>query len=184
MQYDKPQMIIVMDLRNTIKNCLRRISVMKKIIVALLFASLICMKFHPYRVYAVTNESLESDYKLSRQPNGELYNDIIITLLLPHLQKAINNYYKDYLTYSPNVAPYTVHILDAQRPSSSVDFVIKLKVDSYVGSHLDVGVDYITVRVNPVVNVKIEKYEHINSYYNELPPNYQNIIKKRIRANY
>lgn len=34
------------------------------------------------------------------------------------------------------------------------------------------GIDYITLRINTVDYVKVEKFEHIKSW--ELPPNYQN----------
>ncbi|PRR80193.1 hypothetical protein CLLI_05770 [Clostridium liquoris] len=47
-----------------------------------------------------------------------------------------------------------------------------------MGSHLDVWLDYITIRINPIDKVKIEKFEHIKSY--ELPSYYQNIIKKKL----
>jgi hypothetical protein len=106
--------------------------------------------------------------------------DILMTLLLPSLQNAVDNYYKDYLSVTPTVASYDVPILSMDRigESGTFDFRMKLELHPYVGPHLDVGLDYITVRVNPVDKVKIEKFEHIKSY--DLPSYYQNIIKKKL----
>jgi len=97
---------------------------------------------------------------------------------LPYIQKEVDNYYSKYLTDTPMVAPYTVYVLNAERPKGyrSFSFNIKLGVDSYIGPHLGVGLDYITVTISGSGDVKIEKFEHVKSY--ELPPNYQNIIKK------
>lgn len=110
----------------------------------------------------------------------ELYQDIFMTLLLPYIQRSVDDYYKDYLTISPIIAPYDVKILKADRVGEyrTFDFLLKIELHPYVGPHLDVGLDYITIRVNPVNNVKIEKYEHVKSY--NLPDNYQNIIKKEL----
>jgi hypothetical protein len=76
------------------------------------------------------------------------------------------------------VAPYTVYVLSAERPNGYRSFVfdLKLKVNSYTGSHIGVGVDYITLTVGGGGDVEVKKFEHIKSY--ELPPNYQDIIKK------
>ena len=52
-----------------------------------------------------------------------------------------------------------------------------MEVQPYVGPHLSVGRDRITLKID-LDKVKVEKFEHIESF--ELPPNYQNIIKKKL----
>lgn len=76
------------------------------------------------------------------------------------------------------VAPYTVYVLNAERPNGyrTFSFRLKLQVDSYIGPHNSVGLDYITVTIEGLGDVKIDKFEHIKSYM--LPPNYEDIIKK------
>lgn len=125
--------------------------------------------------------SLNDIYKPPEQSREELYQDIFISLLLSDIQNAVDNYYKEYLTDTPMVAPYTVYVLKAERLEGDRSFIfrLKLKVDSYTGPHLDIGEDHITIIVGAGDKPKIEKFEHIKSYYLELPPNYQNIIKKR-----
>jgi len=117
-------------------------------------------------------------YKPLEQSREELYQDIFMSLLLPYIQKEVDKYYSKYLTDTPIVAPYSVYVLSAERPNGYRTFVFKLKLQviSYIGPHLGVGLDYITATVEGTGDVKIEKFEHIKSY--ELPPNYQDIIKK------
>lgn len=117
-------------------------------------------------------------YQPPEQSREELYQDIFISLLLPYIQNEVNKYYSKYLTQTPMVAPYTVYVLNAERPNGyrTFSFRLKLQVDSYIGPHNSVGLDYITVTVEGFGNVKIEKFEHIKSYV--LPPSYEDIIKK------
>lgn len=112
------------------------------------------------------------------QSNEELYQDVFMSLLLPTIQKEVNQYYAAYLTLSPTVAPYQVYVLSAERPNGYRTFVfrLKLRVIPYVGPHISVGIDKITVTVTGSGDVQIEKFEHIKSY--TLPPNYESIIKK------
>jgi len=117
-------------------------------------------------------------YQPPEQSREELYQDIFISLLLPYIQKEVDKYYSEYLTDTPMAAPYTVYVLSAERQLGYRSFLFKLKlqVNSYTGPHIGVGLDYITLTVGGSGDVKVEKFEHIKSY--ELPPNYQDIIKK------
>ncbi|MBU3171480.1 DUF3888 domain-containing protein [Clostridium estertheticum] len=150
----------------------------KKIIIALLFVSLICMQLTSYSVYAITNKPLQHSKE-------ELYQDIFCTLLMPYIQKSVGDYYSKFLTDIPGVDPWAIDILSVERPNGyrTFVFVIKMEVTPYVGPHLGVGVDRITITVDGIDEVKVTKFEHIKSYYLELPPNYQDIIKKNITTN-
>lgn len=130
--------------------------------------------------YNYAKTELEEHYNIHENSKEKLCLDILMTLLLPNLQNEVDNYYKEYLSVTPSVAPYDVPILSIERigENGTFDFRMKLELHPYVGPHLDVGLDYITVRVNPVDKVKIEKFEHIKSY--ELPSYYQNIVKKKL----
>jgi hypothetical protein len=124
------------------------------------------------KVSAVTSKV----YKPIEGSTEELYQDIYITLLDPSIQKAVNNYYKKYFKILPTVAPYEVDVLGIDRPFGyrTFVFVIKVQVMPYIGPHNSVGVDNITLKIEPGSKVQIEKYEHIKSF--ELPSNYQNAI--------
>jgi hypothetical protein len=119
-------------------------------------------------------------YQPPKQSREELYQKIILSLLLPYIQKEVNNYYLKYLTYPPQVAAYTVHVLSTETIDDFYIFKLKLQVYSYTGPHIGVGLDNITVTVDGSGNVKVENFEHIESY--KLPPNYKDMIKKAIRT--
>lgn len=120
----------------------------------------------------------EMPYQPPEQSTEELYQDIFLSLLLPYIQNEVDKYYSKYLTSPPIVDPYMVDILSAQRPNGyrTYFFRLKLQVNSYIGPHNSVGLDYITVTVGGSGDVKVEKFEHIKSY--ALPPNYDHLIKK------
>ena len=130
--------------------------------------------------YNYVKPESKEHYITPENSKEKLWMDILMTLLLPNLQNTVHNYYKEYLSVIPSVAPYDVYILRMDRigENGTFDFRMKLELHPYIGPHLDVGLDYITVRVNPVDKVKIEKFQHIKSY--GLPPYYQNVIKKKL----
>ena len=129
-------------------------------------------------VYANTSYPPDLPYQPPEQSREELYQDIFLSLLLPYIQEEVDKYYSKYLTTTPMVAPYTVYVLKAERQNGyrSFRFDLKLRVDSYIGPHIGVGIDHITVTVGGSGDVEVNKFEHIKSY--ELPPNYQHIIKE------
>lgn len=130
--------------------------------------------------YDYVKPELKEHFITPENSKEKLYQDILMTLLLPNLQNAVDNYYKEYLSLSPMVAPYDISILSMDRigENGTFDFRLKLELHPYVGSHLDVGLDYIAIRINPVDKVKIEKFEYIKNY--ELPSYYKDIIKKKL----
>lgn len=99
----------------------------------------------------------------------ELYRDMFITALDPHIQKAITDYYGKPFMYGLE----SVDILDIIRPHGyrTFEFEIKLQVKPFVGAHNTVGIDNITMRVKPG-QIMVERFEHIKSF--ELPPHLKN----------
>lgn len=111
------------------------------------------------------------------QSREELYQDIFVSLLTPYIQGEVNQYYLKYLTEPPSVVFYQVFLSSAERPNGyrTGIFQIKLLVESFIGAHNSVGLDYITLTVDATGTVNIEKFEHVKSYV--LPPNYEDIIR-------
>lgn len=124
--------------------------------------------------------SSNSIYIPPEQSREELYQDIFISLLLPNIQKSITDYYKTFLTETPMVTSEYVQVLNDERLDGyrSFSFRLKLKVSSYIGPHINIGDDYITIRMEGADKVTIEKFEHIKSYYLDLPSNYKHIVIK------
>ncbi len=114
-------------------------------------------------------------YQPPEKSREELYQDNYISLLMPYIQKEVASYYSKILKSTPHVAPYDVNVLDVKRPNGYRSFVfeLKLKVIPYVGPHIGVGVDYITMKIASR-KITIESFEHIKSY--NLPPHYQHLL--------
>ncbi len=120
----------------------------------------------------------ENNQIITKEPKEQLYYDLFITMLYPYVEKSIDNYYDEYMTYLPGEAPYSYKFIKIEKtPELNYSFTIVLEVQPYVGPHLSVGRDRITFNID-IDGVKVKKFEHLESY--ELPPNYQNIIKKKL----
>lgn len=139
---------------------------------AILIVSLILIISGTVFFFNVDGWQLRTQLLQDRPPERsteELYQDIFVTFLSPYIDKAVEDYYgKPY-----SVAPYLTEVLSVERPNGyrTFAFRIKLKIRPYIGPHISVGEDNITILVEYDPKVKVEKFEHIKSY--ELPPHYQ-----------
>ena len=108
----------------------------------------------------------------------QIYYNLFVTLLYPYVEEAIDNYYSEYMTYLPGEAPYSYRFISIKKtPGLNYSYTVELEVQPYVGPHLSVGRDRIIFSID-LGEVKMEKYEHLESY--ELPPHYQDILKKKL----
>ena len=119
----------------------------------------------------------ETFYTPPKKSKEELYQDIFVSLLSVEIDKAVNEYYKNVLNYSPTVYPYQVHIEKAERIGEyrSFEFTVIMKVFPVVGPHIEVGLDRLTFYINGSGLVKLKKFEHLRDY--ELPENWKDILK-------
>jgi hypothetical protein len=116
-----------------------------------------------------------------KDSNELVVNDILMILLGPEIEKAVNNYYSAYFTHSPSVYPYQVEVVNVKRIGEfrRFHFLITLETTPVVGAHNPVGLDRLTFEIAPTVpgQVKLKNFEHLESY--EIPPHLQNIIKPK-----
>nr|WP_274520976.1 DUF3888 domain-containing protein [Oceanobacillus picturae] len=100
-------------------------------------------------------------------------------LLGEEIEKAVNNYYANYLTELPSVYPYQVDIVNVERVEGfrSFHFLLTLELTPVVGPHIAVGKDRLTFEITPLTpgDVKLIKFEHLETY--ALPPHWQDIMK-------
>lgn len=108
--------------------------------------------------------------------------DMVVTLLIPSVQKAVNDFYSPYLTMNPTVVPWygteIISIVGGERLHEGVtnsQYTVELEVYPYIGPHISVGKDRIELSVK-VDGVTVENYEHLKSY--EITPNYLSILKR------
>ncbi|MGP4066354.1 DUF3888 domain-containing protein [Oceanobacillus sp. M65] len=106
--------------------------------------------------------------------------DILILLLGEEIEKAVNNYYSNYLTELPSVYPYQVDIVNVERVEGfhSFHFLLTLELSPVIGPHIAVGKDRLTFEITPLTpgDVKLIKFGHLETY--ELPPHWKDIVKR------
>lgn len=117
----------------------------------------------------------------AEQSKEVLYQDIIMTLLGPEIDKQITNYYSQLLTENPTVYPYQIEVIKAERigEGRTFYFLLVLDVTPVVGPHIQVGKDRLTFELAPGISprqVKLTKFEHLQT--NELPSHWKQIIRK------
>lgn len=145
----------------------------KNVFIISLLTVITCFTF-PCHAYEAT---IKQPSKIVENSKEIICRDVIISLLVPYMQKEINNYYKEYLTELPIIFPYSVDIVNIEREGGS-GFLIKLEVIAhpFVGSMNTIGDDRMIIETGAFGSVEIKKFEHIKSY--PLPWNWQHIIKK------
>ncbi|HWS42911.1 MAG TPA: DUF3888 domain-containing protein [Pseudoflavonifractor sp.] len=101
-------------------------------------------------------------------------DDLVITLLMPSISEAAGSFYEPYLTIRPTVAPYYESKITEIRGGGS-HYAVTVEVLPYVGPHISVGKDRITLDVRQYA-VSVEHYEHLESHV--LPQHLQSLLKK------
>ncbi|MBN1040408.1 DUF3888 domain-containing protein [Clostridium botulinum] len=150
---------------------------MKKIILTLICILFLTNIFYVEKSFALDTKqySNEEVFKSSEDSKEILYQDVVISLLIPYIQKEINNYYKEYLTELPIIFPYSVDVINVKREGGYL-IELELIVHPFVGPINIVGDDRIILKTGAFGTVEIKKFEHVKSY--PLPWNWQHIIKK------
>lgn len=108
----------------------------------------------------------------------ELYKDIIVTLINPYITREIEKNYGQLLQYDL----FNIEFLNIERTNyRSFSFLIKMQIWPFVGAHNTIGIDKITIRINPS-ETKVEQFEHIKSF--SIPPHlkypYKNLHRDSI----
>jgi len=116
-------------------------------------------------------------YKAVSDADGDekTYHKVVISLLMSNIEAASKNFYKDYFTINPTVAENDVIVLDIDQTDEG-SYKIVFRTLPYLGPHLTVGCDEISLIVSQDSSVRLEGLSHIESY--ELPSNMQNLVTK------
>jgi len=104
-----------------------------------------------------------------------LYQDVIITALAPTIDKAVDDYYKNVLSYLPTYDGPFIKILNIERQNgnSTSHFIINIEVKPYIGPHIAVGKDRISIDLSRPGPPVILKFEHVEDY--PLPERYKDL---------
>jgi hypothetical protein len=150
---------------------------LKKIAIVIYLLTAIASFTFPCHAYETTTRQppkIEQS-QLSEDSKEIIYRDMVISLLVPYIQKEINNYYNKYLTKLPIIFPYSLDIINTKRVGG---YRIQLEVIAhpFVGPMNTVGDDKMIIETGAFGSVEIKKFEHLKSY--PLPWNWQHIMKK------
>lgn len=130
----------------------------------------------PTRLYAesVRNKPLSDSGELRVQ-------DMLMNFLTPHINAAVQDYYRQFLLEPPLVYPYFVHVTGSKRLNGFRGFRLSVTLDvtPVVGPHISVGEDRLTFEISAGPEIKLVHYTHLKSY--PLPPHWQYIVKKPAR---
>jgi hypothetical protein len=104
-----------------------------------------------------------------------LYQDVIITALAPSIINAISTYYSNILSEIPLYDSTSIKVLEIERPNGSRTwtFIIKLEVKPFIGPHITVGKDIITIGLSYPGTQIIKNFEHVEDF--PLPERYQDL---------
>lgn len=90
---------------------------MKKTVFVICLLSAITSFVIPCSAYELTikQQPKIEQPQLTEDSKEIIYRDMVISLLVPYMQKEINNYYKEYLTELPIIFPYSVDIVRCKK---------------------------------------------------------------------
>lgn len=113
---------------------------------------------------------------LSLNDQIKLYNELILTLLVPQLQAAADSFYADYLSEPPSISYYQSKVIDLKKYDNG--FYIKVGTLPYVVAHNPVGYDLAEFLVNFGGEVTLLQFTHKQNF--DLPDHIKNIVIKPI----
>lgn len=126
------------------------------------------------------NAERSRERPLQAEDSRELQvQDMLMLFLSPAIDKAVEQYYLQYLKIKPLVYPYEVNILHIERINGFRGFMfsVTLEVSPVVGPHLSVGKDLITFYVSVGPKLQLIRYRHLEDH--KLPPNYEDLIRRK-----
>ena len=111
-------------------------------------------------------EKLDVTSSETMNQNDE-YKEILITLLYPTIEKAVDDFYEPYLTNNPMVMPYDIKIKNVQSVrndySSFIKYIVTVEVPPFLGPHRYIGEEKIVLNIDVSGNVSVRKYNHLKS---------------------
>ncbi|WP_237712794.1 DUF3888 domain-containing protein [Paenibacillus elgii] len=121
---------------------------------------------------AAGNKPLEDSRELQLQ-------DMLVSLLLPHMKEKLAEVYSDVISIPPVVNPDSVDVKSIKRVDAfrRFDFLITIAAQPIVGPHIPIGEDVLTYRISPA-GVELKNFEHLRGPdKDDFLPNYQNLLK-------
>jgi hypothetical protein len=149
---------------------LKRITVVAVILITAISVYFFCGKVNKPEPEA--KQIVKQGYTPAAGSKEELYQDLFVSQLHPHIQKAVDDWYSQYSEYrGGTVDPWFTDVLTVERVTKvgsprRFEFLVKVEVMPYVLAHISVGRDRITFRIQAGGETTVEKFEHIEGFDN------------------
>ncbi|MDF2535524.1 MAG: hypothetical protein K0R18_1683 [Bacillales bacterium] len=108
----------------------------------------------------------EGKLKIVTKEVPNKYENIVITLLYPVVEKAVDEFYETYLAINPMVMQYDMKIkhIDYIRNDADVTkYIVTVEVSPFIGPHNYLGIERVVLNINVFGDVSVRKYEHLKS---------------------
>ena len=105
----------------------------------------------------------------------EELREIIALLLIPEVQKAADAFYRPYLSITPRVDATFAGIESVITEQNYTGYTVVIETEPYVGAHISVGRDRVTLKISASGRVAVTHFEHLSSY--PLPEHLMSLIK-------
>jgi hypothetical protein len=127
-------------------------------------------------VITIKNAIVNTKAKQAKEESQDiLYQDVIITALVPTINTAIDDYYRNILTESPFYDSSSIKILNIERPNGyrTWYFIINIEIKPFIGPHIPVGKDRISIELSSSGLQEILSFKHVKDY--PLPERYKDL---------
>lgn len=117
--------------------------------------------------------------------NPAILQNIIARLMINDIQKAVDDYYLEYLTGSPQIEVYapksSTKIASVSFDSGNNLYIVTVEVEPYVGAHNPIGRDRIEFEIFGAGKSKVRSFKHLESF--EIVPWLKDLQKKPFPKN-
>jgi|GEM_PF-4805695 len=115
--------------------------------------------------------------QLNTQSNpSDNQHELILTVFLPELQKASDDFYSEHLSDNPCLANYSCKIINLK--NSDNGYYVKFGITPYLGPHCPVGYDEVEYFISNSGTITLLSFFHKKNY--EIPDRLNVTIKKPI----
>jgi hypothetical protein len=127
-------------------------------------------------VFTINNTYVNTTAKQVEEKSQDvLYQDVILTALAPAMNHAVIGYYKNIFNEPPLYDQTSIKILNIERPNGyrTWHFIINIEVEPFIGPHISVGKDRISIELSYPELPEVLKFEHLEDY--PLPERYKHL---------
>lgn len=114
-------------------------------------------------------------FKGERDSTREELRTIIALILMPEIQKVVDAFYTPYLSVLPRADATFARVENIVTSPNNTGYTVVIETEPYVGAHVSVGRDRVTLKISASGAISVIRFEHLNSY--PLPPHLKSLLR-------